>query len=110
MGNLSNKLRKTIINKIVIELKKKKEIKSLTFVGSFIDKKDYDAINDIDLIVVTKKLNRTIFNNYLKIISKVDPSKFGINRDKLKINASFGPLKFNNFVIHYFCIWLLLNG
>ena len=97
MGNLSNKLRKTIINKIVIELKKKKEIKSLTFVGSFIDKNDYDAINDIDLIVVTKKLNRTIFNNYLKIISKVDPSKFGINRDKLKINASFGPLKFNNF-------------
>ena len=39
MGNLSSKLRENIINKIVIKLKKKKEIKSLTFVGSFIDKK-----------------------------------------------------------------------
>jgi len=104
MGNLSNRLRKTIINKIVIELKKQKNIKSLTFVGSFIDKKNYDEINDIDLIVVTKKLNKTIFNNYLKIISKVNPVKLKINRNKLKINSSFGPLKFNNFkneiVIH----------
>ena len=97
MGNLHNKLRKSIINKISIDLKKKKEIKSLTFVGSFVDKKDYDLINDIDLIVVTKKLNKTIFNNYLKLIKKVNPNKFGINRDKLKINTSFGPLKFNNF-------------
>jgi len=96
MGNLSNKLRKAIINKIVIELKKKKEIKSLTFVGSFIDKKNYDTINDIDLIVVTKKLNKDIFNSYVKIINKVNPNKLGINRDKLKINSSFGPLKFNN--------------
>jgi len=104
MGNLSNKLRKTIINKIVIKLKKKREIKSLTFVGSFIDKKNYDKINDIDLIVITKKLNKRIFNSYTKIINKVNPSKLGINRDKLKINSSFGPLKFNNYkneiVIH----------
>ena len=97
MGNLHNKLRESIINKISIDLKKKEEIKSLTFVGSFVDKKDYDLINDIDLIVVTKKLNKTIFNNYLKLIKKVDPNKLGINRDKLKINTSFGPLKFNNF-------------
>ena len=97
MGNLHNKLRKSIIDKISVDLKKKKEIKSLTFVGSFVDKKDYDLINDIDLIVVTKKLNKTIFNNYLKLIRKVDPNKLGINRDILKINTSFGPLKLNNF-------------
>ena len=97
MGNLHNKLRKSIIDKISVDLKKKKEIKSLTFVGSFIDKKDYNLINDIDLIVVTKKLNKTIFNNYLELIRKVNPNKLGINRDKLKINTSFGPLKLNNF-------------
>ena len=97
MGNLSNKLRKNIINKIVIKLKKKKEIKSLTFVGSFIDKKNYDKINDIDLVVVTKRLNKKIFNSYKNIISKINPDKLGINRNKLKINSSFGPLKFNNF-------------
>jgi broad specificity phosphatase PhoE len=104
MGNLSNKLRETIINKIIIKLKKKKEIKSLTFVGSFIDKKNYEKINDIDLIVVTSRLNKKIFNTYKNIISKVNPSKLGINRSKLKINSSFGPLKFNNYkneiVIH----------
>ena len=96
MGNLSNKLRKTIINKIVIKLKRKKEIKSLTFVGSFVDKKNYEKINDIDLIVVTNRLNKKIFNSYKNIISKVNPNKLGINRNKLKINSSFGPLKFNN--------------
>ena len=104
MGNLSNKLRKNIINKIVIKLKKKKEIKSLTFVGSFIDKKNYDKINDIDLVVVKKRLKKKIFNSYKNIISKINPDKLGINRNKLKINSSFGPLKFNNFkneiVIH----------
>ena len=104
MGNLSNKLRKTIINKIVIELKKKKEIKSLTFVGSFIDKKNYKKINDIDLIVITDRLNKKIFNSCINTIMKVNPSKLGINRNKLKINSSFGPLKFNNYeneiVIH----------
>ena len=104
MGNLSKRLRKNIINRVVINLKKKKEIKSLTFVGSFIDKKNYDKINDIDLIVVTKRLNKKNFNSYKNIISKVNPDKLGINRNKLKINSSFGPLKFNNFkneiVIH----------
>tara|TARA_B100000787_G_scaffold150571_1_gene123194 strand:- start:3125 stop:4573 length:1449 start_codon:yes stop_codon:yes gene_type:complete len=97
MGNLSNKLRKTIINKIIIKLKKEKEIKSLTFVGSFIDKKNYNKINDIDLIVITNRLNKKNFHNYKNIVSKVNPSKLGINRNKLKINSSFGPLKFNNY-------------
>ena len=67
MGNLSNKLRKTIINKIVIKLKKKKEIKSLTFVGSFIDKKNYKKINDIDLIVITDRLNLEKFLIVIRI-------------------------------------------
>ena len=96
MGNLSSQLRKTIINKIVNKLKKKKEIKSLTFVGSFTDKNNYEKINDIDLIIITKKLDKNIFNSYTKIIKKINPSTLGINRDTLKINTSFGPLKFNN--------------
>jgi len=96
MSNLSNKLRKTIIDKIVNKLEIKKEIKSLTFVGSFVDKKNYETINDIDLIVVTKKLTKNIFNDYLKVINKLNPNNLKINRDKLKINSSFGPLKFNN--------------
>ena len=96
MGNLSSQLRKTIINKIVNKLNKKKEIKSLTFVGSFTDKNNYEKINDIDLIIITKKLDKNIFNSYTKIIKKINPSTLGINRDTLKINTSFGPLKFNN--------------
>ena len=96
MSNLSNKLRKTIIDKIVNKLEIKKEIKSLTFVGSFVDKKNYETINDIDLIVVTKKLTQDIFIDYLNVINKVNPINLKIKRDKLKINSSFGPLKFNN--------------
>ena len=104
MDNLSNNLRKNIINKIVIELKKKKEIKSLTFVGSFVDKKNYKKINDIDLIVIIDRLNKKAFNSCINTIMKVNPSKLGISRNQLKINSSFGPLKFNNYdneiVIH----------
>jgi broad specificity phosphatase PhoE len=95
MTNLSKKIRTKIINNITRQLIKKKQIVSLTFVGSFVDKSDFKKINDIDLIVVVKKLNQNIFNECLKEVYKVDPKKFSIGKEKLKINSSFGPLKFN---------------
>tara|TARA_B100000787_G_C16196911_1_gene301594 strand:+ start:1942 stop:3390 length:1449 start_codon:yes stop_codon:yes gene_type:complete len=95
MTDLSKEIRAKIINNITRQLIKKKQIVSLTFVGSFVDKSDFKKINDIDLIVVVKKLNQNIFNECIKEVYKVDPKKFNIGREKLKINSSFGPLKFN---------------
>jgi broad specificity phosphatase PhoE len=95
MTNLSKKIRTKIINNITRQLIKKKQIISLTFVGSFVDKNNFKKINDIDLIVVVKKLNKNIFNECLNEVYKVDPRKFNIDKEKLKINSSFGPLKFN---------------
>ncbi len=95
MTDLSKKIRRKIINNITRQLIKKKQIVSLTFVGSFVDKNNLKKINDIDLIVVVKKLNQNTFNECLNEVYKVDPKKFNIDKDKLKINSSFGPLKFN---------------
>ena len=38
MADLTNALRKKITNKLIYDLKEQKDIISLTFVGSFIDK------------------------------------------------------------------------
>ena len=38
----------------------------MTFVGSFVDKNSDEKINDIDLIVITNRLNKKTFYKYIK--------------------------------------------
>ena len=54
MAKLTNILRKKITNKLINNLRKQKDIISLTFVGSFIDKNNIQGFNDIDLILLQK--------------------------------------------------------
>ncbi len=104
MVSIKKALRKKIINRFIVDLRKQEEIVSVTFVGSFIDKNNLNKINDIDLIIVTNRLDKKNFKKYLKLIKKVNPKKFNIGKDKLIINTTFGPLKFNkkesDLVIH----------
>ena len=95
-------VKKKIIYNLFKRLKNKKNIESATFVGSFVDKNNFDEINDIDLIVIVKKLNKNIFEKIIKSLKTFNPKKLNINK-KLYINSTFGPLKFNNkndLVIH----------
>jgi ribonuclease H / adenosylcobalamin/alpha-ribazole phosphatase len=96
MVNLTDKLRKKITNKLVYNLKKQEEIISLTFVGSFIDKNNSKDVNDIDLILITKKLDKKNYTKYINLIKKIDPKKFNLKKNRLIINPTFGPLKFNH--------------
>ena len=92
--NINNR-KKKIIEFIFKKLKNNKNILSATFVGSFIDKKNLNKINDIDLIIIVKKLNQNIFEDIKKVLFKFKPGNFLEKKKSLYINDTFGPLKFN---------------
>ncbi len=94
--------KKKFIETIFKELKNNKNIVSSTFVGSFVDKKSINKINDIDLIIILKKLNKRKFQETINSINNLNLSNF-FKTKNIYINNSFGPLKFktkNNVVIH----------
>ena len=93
------KIKSEIFNKI----SEIDEIISITIVGSFIDRNDLSGISDIDVIVICKSLNKEQFNIFIDSFKKLDINKCGLKNYNLKINSTFGPLKFdkpNTAVIH----------
>ncbi len=95
MINFNKIIKKKLINQFIVQLKKNNEIENLTFVGSFVDKNSDEKINDIDLIVITNRLNKKTFYKYIKEVSSINLKKFSSKINKIKINSTFGPLKFN---------------
>ena len=67
----------------------------MTLVGSFVDNEDLTGISDIDTIVICKRLNEMVFKQCLEKAQSLVPKACGLNGYRLKINASFGPLKFD---------------
>ena len=99
----------------VLEIKKKiklaifdkifdvNEVISITIVGSFVDKDDLSGISDIDIVVICNTLNKRIFTKCVNSFKKLNISKCGLKNYNLKINSTFGPLKFDepdNVVLH----------
>ena len=76
MINFNKITKKKLINQFIAQLKKNNEIENLTFVGSFIDKNSDEKINDIDLIVITNRLNKKTFYKYIKKVSSTNLKKF----------------------------------
>ena len=80
-----------------------KNIISLNIVGSANVKKKFSEISDIDVVVILKKIDKKIFQDFIRSIKKVKLRKHKDKVFKLKINHAFGPLKFKNdntIVIH----------
>jgi len=76
---------------------------SVTFVGSFADCKDLSGISDIDTVVICDHLTEDVFNSCMAAADNINLSELGLKDYILKINSSFGPLKFdeqNLVVIH----------
>ena len=97
-----SKIKNEIINTVFNKLKKNKNILSASFVGSFVDNGNLKKINDIDLIIILKKLNQKSFNSIKGQINNLNLRKF-FPKKKIFINDTFGPLKFNSsklLVIH----------
>ena len=76
---------------------------SVTFVGSFAERKDLSGISDIDTVVICDHLTEDVFNSCMAAAGSISLGELGLKEYILKINSSFGPLKFddkNLVVIH----------
>ena len=96
-------VKQKIKEQITANLKSIKGIVSITFVGSFVNQKDLSGISDIDTVVVCKKLDRSTFQSCMNNLKTIDLKLIGLKDHQLKINSTFGPLKFdkkNLVVIH----------
>ena len=98
-----SKIKKKIKSEILNKFYEINEIISITIVGSFIDKDDLSGISDIDVIIICNTLNKKIFDKCINSFKKFNLDKCGLENYNLKINSTFGPLKFdrpNTAVLH----------
>lgn len=96
-------IKKEIKNQLFESLFTLDDVISVTLVGSFVDKNDLSGISDIDTVVICNELNENLFNKCIKSVKKINLNKCGLNTYSIKINTTFGPLKFdekNIVVIH----------
>jgi ribonuclease H / adenosylcobalamin/alpha-ribazole phosphatase len=92
---LKNYLLKTLINK--------EGVISVTLVGSFWEKKNLNNFSDIDIIIILDKFNKQNYDKCISSLIKINLKKFNLGKLKIKINPTFGPLKFdddNSIVFH----------
>ncbi len=92
-------LKKYILNKFI----RIKGVISVNLVGSFWDNPNSSNYRDIDIVVILDKLSRKKFQKCKNLIASIKTKKLGLNGYNIKINSSFGPLKFdtkNQLVFH----------
>lgn len=75
-------------------LKDEKNNISVTFVGSSKIKK-IEEISDIDIVVICKNMTEKYYKKQIKKLQEIDSKFYKSKFDKIYINNSFGPLKFN---------------
>ena len=85
-------IKKTLV-KCISEVK---SVISITFVGSFESATDLKLISDIDIIVVVDQLTQPVFNEIERKASTIKGEDIFLPEYQIKLNLSFGPLKFND--------------
>jgi ribonuclease H / adenosylcobalamin/alpha-ribazole phosphatase len=91
--------KKKLIKIISKKIASIEEVLSISFVGSFLNKKNF---SDIDIVIISDKISKEIIKRCHKKITDVNFKSLGI-QNKVVINDTFGPLKFNtkkNLVFH----------
>jgi broad specificity phosphatase PhoE len=91
-----NLLKAQIKTVIVNKLAPIEGLNSITFVGSFESSTDITLISDIDIIVVVDELSGAKFNEIENAAGSIKGLDIGLEDHKIKLNMTFGPLKFNN--------------
>jgi broad specificity phosphatase PhoE len=91
-----NLLKDQIKTEIVKKLSPIESLNSITFVGSFETSTDISLISDIDIIVIVDELTGIKFREIEKAASSIKGVDIGLDDYKIKLNMTFGPLKFNN--------------
>jgi broad specificity phosphatase PhoE len=91
-----NSLKDQIKNEIVNKLSPIEGLNSITFVGSFESSTDITLISDIDIIVVVDELFGAKFCEIEKAAGSIKGLDIGLEDYKIRLNMTFGPLKFND--------------
>ena len=91
-----NLLKAQIKTVIVNKLAPIEGLNSITFVGSFESSTDITLISDIDIIVVVDELSGAKFSQIENAAVSIKGLDIGLEDYKIKLNMTFGPLKFNN--------------
>ena len=97
------KVRKLIINTLKNKFFNYNHVLSLTIVGSFLKKNSLSVISDIDVVIIVDELNEKKYNEIISIFKTINGEECGLNDYSVKINPTFGPLKFseeNTIVFH----------
>jgi len=85
-----------IKNTIVKSISQVEGVVSITFVGSFESATDLSLISDIDIIVIVDLLTQSVFQSIEKKASLIKGEDIFLPDYEIKLNLSFGPLKFND--------------
>jgi probable phosphoglycerate mutase len=91
-----NPLKEQIKTVIVNKLAPLEGLISITFVGSFESSTDISLISDIDIIVIVDELSKTKFSEIEVAAGSIKGVDIGLDDHSIKLNMTFGPLKFNN--------------
>ena len=75
---------------------------SANIVGSFAQNKKLNDIGDLDLVIISKKISKEIYSKCKLVVKKHNFN----TKKKVKINDTFGPLKYNKNV--YFTVHLMI--
>ena len=85
-------IKKTIVKSI----SEVKSVISITFVGSFESATDLRLISDIDIIVIVDHLTQPVFKEVEEKAGTIKGEDIFLPEYQIKLNLSFGPLKFND--------------
>ena len=70
-------------------------IRSVTFVGSFVDREDLAGISDIDTVVVFDRLTASRFTDAVSAVSGLSGEALGLPGHQVRVNPTLGPLKYD---------------
>jgi broad specificity phosphatase PhoE len=92
ISSIKEQIKAVVVNKLApIE-----GLNSITFVGSFETSTDIKLISDIDIIVIVDELSWSKFSEIENAACSINGLDIGLEDYKIKLNMTFGPLKFNN--------------
>ena len=68
---------------------------SVNLVGSFWNNPNENNFRDIDIVIILNNIDKKKFINCVKFVEKIDLNLFGLKDYDIKVNTTFGPLKFD---------------
>ena len=101
--NQSSVIKLNIKEEVLNAVLGKEYILSTSIVGSFLTSSDLSGISDIDVIIIVDELSEFKFKKIIDSFQQISVKSIGLDEYNVKVNSTFGPLKFNtdkNIVFH----------